>query len=84
VARAGAVSTRRVVAAAPGLTAAAAAPSGSVEAAERPRREGVVGRGDPEVRGRRARAHALQQLAAMHAEDFDRLLQEARRAEGLT
>lgn len=93
VARAGAVSTRRVVAAAPRSASATATPSGSsgsasgsgsMEPVDRPKREGVVGRGDPEVRGRRARTQALQELAALHAEDYDRLLQEARRAEGLT
>jgi len=62
-------------------TAAERVSSGAIE---RPRREGVVGRGDPEVRGRRARATALQQLSQLYADDYDRLLVDARKAEGLT
>jgi len=41
------------------------------------------GRGDPEVRSRRARVRALDRLAERHPEDFDHLLSEERRAEGL-
>lgn len=41
------------------------------------------GRGDPEVRARRARVRALDRLAERHAEDFDLMLSEERRAEGL-
>jgi hypothetical protein len=41
------------------------------------------GRGDTEVRARRARVRALDRLAEQHAEDFDQLLAEERRAEGL-
>jgi hypothetical protein len=72
-ARASAVTTRR--AAAP---AAPAAPSG-------PRAPllGVAGSGDLEVRERRARRKALDQLAETHAEDFEHLLHAARRDEGL-
>ena len=44
---------------------------------------GVVGSGDLEVRERRAKKAALDQLAEVHAEDFAHLLQAARRAEGL-
>jgi len=51
--------------------------------AERAPLLGVVGSGDLEVRERRARKTATQQLAEMHAEDFEQLLQSARRAEGL-
>ena len=51
--------------------------------AERQPLRGVVGSGDLEVRERRARKTATEQLAEMHAEDFAQLLQSARRAEGL-
>jgi len=78
-ARAGSVTTRHVPPASPVATAGSPAPAQSV----RPRQQGVVGRGDPEVRSRRARALALQQLSQMHADDFERLLLDARRAEGL-
>ena len=44
---------------------------------------GVVGSGDLEVRERRAKKAALEQLAEVHAEDFEQLLQVARRSEGL-
>lgn len=44
---------------------------------------GVVGSGDLEVRERRARKAALEQLAATHAEDYEHLLLAARRSEGL-
>lgn len=44
---------------------------------------GVVGSGDLEVRERRARKAALEQLAEVHAEDYEQLLQAARRSEGL-
>jgi hypothetical protein len=44
---------------------------------------GLVGSGDLEVRERRARKVALEQLAEVHAEDYAQLLQAARRAEGL-
>jgi hypothetical protein len=44
---------------------------------------GVVGSGDLEVRERRARKTALEQLAELHADDYEQLLQTARRAEGL-
>lgn len=51
--------------------------------AERAPLLGVVGSGDLEVRERRARKTATAQLAEMYAEDFEQLLQSARRAEGL-
>jgi hypothetical protein len=51
--------------------------------AERAPLLGVVGSGDLEVRERRARKTAADQLAELHAEDFAQLLQSARRAEGL-
>jgi hypothetical protein len=44
---------------------------------------GVVGSGDIEVRERRARKAASDQLLEMYAEEFEQLLQSARRAEGL-
>ena len=44
---------------------------------------GVIGSGDLEVRERRAKKAALDQLAEVHAEDYEQLLQAARRAEGL-
>ena len=55
----------------------------STPPAERAPLLGVVGSGDLEVRERRARKAALQQLAEVHAEDYQQLLQAARRAEGL-
>lgn len=51
--------------------------------AERPPALGVVGSGDLEVRERRAKKAALEQLAEVHAEDYEQLLQAARRSEGL-
>jgi len=51
--------------------------------AERPPLLGVVGSGDLEVRERRAKKTALEQLAEAHAEDFEQLLRVARQAEGL-
>ena len=44
---------------------------------------GVIGSGDLEVRERRAKKAALDQLAEVHAEDYQQLLAAARRAEGL-
>lgn len=49
----------------------------------RPALLGVAGSGDLEVRERRARRLALDQLAETHAEDFAHLLQQARESEGL-
>ncbi len=43
----------------------------------------IRGRGDHEVRARRARSRALDRLAEMHAEDFAMLLQEERGSEGI-
>ena len=51
--------------------------------AERAPLRGVVGSGDLEVRERRAKKAALEQLAEVHAEDYEQLLAAARRAEGL-
>lgn len=44
---------------------------------------GMRGRGDHDVRARRARVRALERLAEMHSEDFDLLLREERTTEGL-
>ncbi len=44
---------------------------------------GAVGMGDLEVRERRAKRAAYEQLAEMYADEFEDLLQAARRAEGL-
>jgi hypothetical protein len=44
---------------------------------------GVRGRGDTEVRARRARVRALERLAEAHSDDFEHFLREERGAEGL-
>lgn len=44
---------------------------------------GAVGSGDFEARERRAKRTAWEQLAELHAEEYEQLLQVARRAEGL-
>lgn len=44
---------------------------------------GAVGSGDMEARERRAKRTAWEQLAELHAEEYEQLLQAARRAEGL-
>jgi hypothetical protein len=44
---------------------------------------GAVGSGDLEARERRAKRTAWEQLAELHPDDYDQLLQVARRAEGL-
>ena len=44
---------------------------------------GAVGSGDLEARERRAKRTAWEQLAELHAEEYEQLLQVARRAEGL-
>ena len=51
--------------------------------AERAPLLGVVGSGDLEVRERRAKKAALEQLAEVHAQDYEQLLAAARRSEGL-
>lgn len=43
----------------------------------------LKGRGDPEVRARRARVRALDRLVEQHPDDFALLLAEERRAERL-
>jgi hypothetical protein len=44
---------------------------------------GAVGSGDLEARERRAKRTAWEQLAELHPEEYEQLLQTARRAEGL-
>jgi len=44
---------------------------------------GTVGSGDLEARERRAKRTAWEQLAQLHAEEYESLLQVARQAEGL-
>jgi hypothetical protein len=44
---------------------------------------GLRGRGDTELRARRARVRALERLAEQHSEDFEQYLREERIAEGL-
>ena len=44
---------------------------------------GLRGRGDTEVRARRARMRALERLSEQFAEDFEHILREERNAEGL-
>jgi hypothetical protein len=44
---------------------------------------GLRGRGDHEVRARRARVRALERLAELHSDDFELLLREERTTEGL-
>ncbi len=67
------------------VTRPSAAASGSSTAAVgylSPNRD-LRGRGDAEVRSRRARVRALDKLADLHADEFATLLAEERRAEGL-
>lgn len=61
------------------------APAVAAAPEQGPRRPllGVAGSGDLEVRERRARRAALDSLAELYADEFDQLLQAARRAEGL-
>lgn len=58
-------------------------PASTPAPAERAPLLGVAGSGDLEVRERRARRAALDQLAELHAEEFAALLQAARQVEGL-
>ena len=71
--RAGGVTTRRV----------APKTAGPPQVGPRPALVGIAGSGDLEVRERRARRAALDQLAEAHAGDFEQLLEAARRTEGL-
>lgn len=58
------------------------APTAEPAAPRRPS-TGTVGSGDLEARERRAKRIAWEHLAEMHAEEYEQLLQAARRAEGL-
>jgi hypothetical protein len=58
-------------------------PSGPQQPAVRAPLLGSVGSGDLEVRERRARRKALEQLAESHPQEFALLLRNARAAEGL-
>ncbi|MCW2779355.1 MAG: hypothetical protein JWN17_3080 [Frankiales bacterium] len=67
-------------------TRKAAAPRPTVSPVEPGPRQpllGIAGSGDLEVRERRARRVALDELAEAHAEEFEGLLAAARRVEGL-
>jgi hypothetical protein len=74
-------------AAKPPATRSSAAVTTRVVAPPQPQQPGVLaglrGRGDTEVRARRARVRALERLAEHHAEDFEQFLREERIAEGL-
>jgi hypothetical protein len=54
-----------------------------VAPAERSAARDIRGRGDAEVRARRARTRALDRLAERHPEDYGFYLREERAAEGL-
>jgi hypothetical protein len=58
------------------------APTAEPAAPRRPS-TGAVGSGDLEARERRAKRTAWEQLAELHEEEYEQLLQAARRAEGL-
>ena len=58
-------------------------PASTPQPSERAPLLGVAGSGDLEVRERRARRAALDQLAEIHAEEFAQLLHAARQVEGL-
>lgn len=83
--RASTVTTRRVSAdaAGPAGPAGSDGPAGSPVVRNIAPRD-VRGRGDHEVRARRARVRALDRLAEEYPDDFARLLAEERRSEGLT
>lgn len=69
-------------AAAPAVTRRVA-PTAPAPAGPRKPLLGAVGSGDLEARERRAKRIAAEQLAELHAEEYEELLQAARRAEGL-
>ncbi len=66
-----------------GVTTRRKPPAPVVESGPREPLRGVAGSGDLEMRERRARRLALDSLAETFAEDFEHLLQQARRDEGL-
>jgi hypothetical protein len=59
------------------------APTAAAPIAPRRPSAGAVGSGDLEARERRAKRTAWEQLAELHEEEYEQLLQAARRAEGL-
>ena len=65
------------------MTRTIRAPKAPEEPAPRRPLMGTVGSGDLEARERRAKRTAWDQLAELHGEEFESLLQVARRAEGL-
>src|SRR5512140_2975589 len=70
----------------PATRAASAVTTRVVAAPQAPQAGGVPGlrgRGDTEVRARRARVRALERLAEQYSEDFDMFLREERTTEGL-
>jgi len=71
----------------PPATRAASAVTTRVVAPPQPQQpnalQGLRGRGDTEVRARRARVRALERLAEHFSEDFEHFLKEERSAEGL-
>lgn len=66
-----------------GVTTKRKPPADPTPEGPRPVLRGVAGSGDLEMRERRARRLALDSLAETYAEDFEHLLQQARRDEGL-
>jgi hypothetical protein len=59
------------------------APTAAAPVTPRAPSTGAVGSGDLEARERRAKRTAWEQLAELHEEEYQQLLQIARRAEGL-
>lgn len=77
------VKAPRVSTRASGVTTRRRPPAAPVETGPREPLRGVAGSGDLEMRERRARRAALDALAETYAEDFEHLLHQARRDEGL-
>jgi hypothetical protein len=69
--------------AAPALTRRVTPTAAPSPGAPRRAMTGAVGSGDLEARERRAKRTAWEQLAELHEEEYEQLLQAARRAEGL-
>jgi len=68
---------------APATVTRRVAPTAPAPAGPRKPLLGAVGSGDLEARERRAKRMASEQLAELHPEEYEELLQAARRAEGL-
>lgn len=68
---------------APAAVTRRVAPTAPVPAGPRKPLLGAVGSGDLEARERRAKRMAAEQLAELHPQEYEELLQAARRAEGL-